>query len=124
MHEKQVLPDHDRRSGDFRNFQSGLAILKVIVENEMAAALPHRVLPAIIKAMPRYFLLAGLLLAGIVLSILLETLLSRIPWAGGLLAAGTSLYFMMAQARLGGVFYRDQWAAEAEEETAEAEDAV
>ncbi len=85
-----------------------MAILHVIVSNEMIRAFPQHVLPRIARAMPNYLLLAGLLLAGLVISGFAEVLLGRIPLIGGLLAAGAGLYFMMAQARLAGIFYRDQ----------------
>ena len=93
-----------------------MAILHVIVSNEMINALPWHVLPKIIKAMPGYLLLAGLLLAGLVISVVVEVVLGRIPLVGGLLAAGAGLYFMMAQARLAGIFYRDQLGSEVAEE--------
>ena len=93
-----------------------MAILHVIVSNEMINALPWHVLPKILKAMPGYLLLAGLLLAGLVISVVVEVVLGRIPLLGGLLAAGAGLYFMMAQARLAGIFYRDQLGIEEAEE--------
>ena len=93
-----------------------MAILHVIVSNEMINALPWHVLPKILKAMPGYLLLAGLLLAGLVISVVVEMVLGRIPLVGGLLAAGAGLYFMMAQARLAGIFYRDQLGLEEAEE--------
>ncbi len=93
-----------------------MAILHVIVRNEMINALPWHVLPKILKAMPVYFLLAGLLLAGLVISGVVEVLLGRIPLVGGLLAAGAGFYFMMAQARLAGIFYRDQLGMEEADE--------
>ena len=46
--------------------------------------------------------------------------LGRIPFVGQLLAAAAGLFFMMAQARLAGIFYRGQLG---EEEAAE-EDSV
>lgn len=95
-----------------------MAILHVIVSNEMVNALPWHVLPKIRKALPVYLLLAGLLLTGLIISGVLEVVLGRIPLVGGLLAAGAGLYFMMAQARLAGIFYRDQLGAE---ESAEAD---
>jgi hypothetical protein len=45
-----------------------------------------------------------------------EVVLGRIPLVGGLLAAGAGLYFMMAQARLAGIFYRDQLGLEEADE--------
>ncbi len=89
-----------------------MAILHVIVSNEMIRAFPQHVLPRIAWAMPNYLLLAGLLLTGLVISGFAEVVLGRIPLIGGLLAAGAGLYFMMAQARLAGIFYRDQLAAD------------
>lgn len=93
-----------------------MAILHVIVSNEMINALPWHVLPKILKAMPVYLLLAGLLLAGLIISVVVEVLLGRIPLVGGLMAAGAGLYFMMAQARLAGIFYRDQLGMEEADE--------
>ena len=93
-----------------------MAILHFIVSNEMINALPWHVLPKILKAMPVYLLLAGLLLAGLIISVVVEVLLGRIPLVGGLMAAGAGLYFMMAQARLAGIFYRDQLGLEEADE--------
>jgi hypothetical protein len=93
-----------------------MAMLHVIISNELINALPWQVLPKILKAMPGYLLLAGLLLAGLMISVVVEVVLGRIPLVGGLLAAGAGLYFMMAQARLAGIFYRDQLGREEADE--------
>ena len=93
-----------------------MAIVDVIVCNELSRALPQHVIPKIRRAMPGYLLLAGLLLAGVMLSGFAEVFLKRIPIVGGLLSAAAGLYFAMAQARLAWIFYREQWAAEEEAE--------
>jgi hypothetical protein len=88
-------------------FYFPMAILMVIVSNELVNALPQHVLPAIRRAMPSYLVLTGLLLAAFVISGVVTALAGRLPLIGGLLAGGISLYFTMAQARLAGVYYRN-----------------
>jgi hypothetical protein len=97
-------------------FYFPMAILNVVVGNEMAGALPHRVLPAIVRAMPRYLLLAALLASVFILSRVAVVFGAKIPFFGGLLSAGISLYFMMVQARLAGTFYLRRMEAEHDEE--------
>ncbi len=96
-------------------FYFPMAILKVIVSNELVNAMPQHVLPAIRRAMPSYLVLTGLLLAAFVISGVVTALAGRLPLIGGLLAGGISLYFTMAQARLAGVYYRN-FLAESDEE--------
>lgn len=98
-------------------FYFPMAILNVAVGNEMSGALPHRVLPDAIRAMPGYLWLVALLSAVFVLSEVAAVYGSKVPFVGGLLAAGISLYFMMMQARLAGLFYRRR--IEAEEDQVE-----
>ena len=100
-------------------FYFPMAILNVGVGNEMAGALPHRVLPAIVRAMPGYLLLAALLAAVFVLSRVAVVFGSKVPFLGVLLSAGISLYFMMVQARLAGTFYLRRMETETEEEEEE-----
>jgi len=84
-----------------------MAILNVIVGNEMVAAMPHRVLPQIRKALPGYLALAGVLVLAVLASGFLSFSLGKLPLIGGLLSAWIGLYFAMAQARLAGRFYRE-----------------
>jgi hypothetical protein len=100
----------------FGAFYFPMAILNVAVGNEMAGALPHRVLPDAIRAMPGYLLMAAMLAAVFVLSRVAAVYGSKVPFIGGLLSAGISLYFMMMQARLGGLFYRRRLEAEGNDE--------
>ncbi|MES2708664.1 MAG: hypothetical protein V4726_18865 [Verrucomicrobiota bacterium] len=86
-------------------FYFPMAILNVIISNEMAKGLPRHVLPRIRRNFPPYLVLVLLLAAALVVSSVLGSLVSGIPFAGGLLSAGTGLYFMMAQARGAGLFY-------------------
>lgn len=89
----------------FAAFYYPMAILNVAVGDEFAGALPHRVLPDIIRAMPRYLLLVVLLVAVLIISDVASRKILQIPVAGSLISAGVSLYFIMAQARLAGLFY-------------------
>ncbi|MDB6071774.1 MAG: hypothetical protein JWL81_2945 [Verrucomicrobiales bacterium] len=93
-----------------------MAILNIIISNEWEGAMPQRVVPRIIKAMPGYLGLTGLLLASLVASYALNALLGRVPFLGGLLSAGAWLYFAMAEARLAGLFYRRHLEMEEEAE--------
>jgi hypothetical protein len=101
-------------------FYFPMAILRVIVSNELVNALPQHVLPAIRRAMPSYLVLTGQLLAAVVISGLVTALTGRLPLIGGLVAGGISLYFTMAQARLAGVYYRNYLAESSEDGDAEA----
>ena len=87
-------------------FYFPMAMLNVIVSNQMIEAMPHEVLPRILRAMPGYLVIAGLLAAGMLISWLMTKALHQVPIAGGLLAAAGGFYFAMAQARLAGSFYR------------------
>ncbi len=97
-------------------FYFPMAILNVIVGNEIALALPQHVMPRIRSAFPEYLVLAGLLLAGVVVSVVVASLTAMVPFTGGLLGAGASLYFAMAQARLAGLFYRNHLEEAGEED--------
>ena len=84
-----------------------MAILNVAVSDEMAGALPHRVLPDIVRAMPKYLILVLLLLLVMIFSELSVMLRARIPVVGGVVGAGFSLYCVMVQARMAGMFYQE-----------------
>ncbi len=100
----------------FGAFYFPMAILNVAVGNDIMGALPHRVIPDAVRAMPGYLVVAGLLAAVFVISKLAVVAGYAVPFLGGLFAAGISLYFMMAQARLAGSFYRQRLEAEEAEE--------
>lgn len=93
-----------------------MAILNIIISNEWSAALPQHVVPRIIKSMPGYLGLTGLLLASLVASYAMNAVLGRVPFLGGLLVAGAWLYFAMAEARLAGLFYRRHLEMEEEDD--------
>lgn len=82
-----------------------MAVLAVICHGSLWAALPHRVLPAVVRCLPGYLLCA----AGFGLAELLEgglsAGLSEVPAFGWLLPLVTFLYFMFVQARLTGLIY-------------------
>lgn len=104
-------------------FYFPMAILDVIVGNDIRLALPQEVLPRIRRAMPGYLSLVGLLVTMLILSSVVSSLTSAVPIVGVFLSSGVALYFMMAQARLAGSFYRRRMEEEAiedaEEEAAE-----
>lgn len=97
-------------------FYFPMAMLNTIVSNDMAASLPHRVLPLIKRGMPSYLVLTGLLVVALLFSRAVTGIMSGVPLIGGLLSAATGLYFMMAEARLAGTFYRRQLEFDAEDE--------
>lgn len=97
----------------FAAFYFPMAILNVAVGDEAAGALPHRVLPDAIRAMPRYLILVLLLAVVYVVSRFAGIAGQKVPFVGGLVTAAVSLYFVMVQARMAGVFYR-QWLEEEE----------
>ncbi len=99
----------------FAAFYFPMAILNVAVSDEAAGALPHRVLPDVIRAMPRYLILVLLLVAVYVVSQLATLTGVRVPFVGGLISTGVSLYCVMVQARLAGMFYRQSMEEETDE---------
>ena len=81
-----------------------MAILHVIVSNEMINALPWHVLPKILKAMPVYLLLAGLLLAGLVISGVIEVLFGAHPAGWRPFGSGSRVVFHDGPSPAGGDF--------------------
>jgi hypothetical protein len=84
-----------------------MAMLNVAVSNDAWEALPHRVLPGIMRTMPQYLLLAVLLAAVFLISGLITPGLG-IPFIGPLISSAATLYLSMVQARMAGVFYRER----------------
>lgn len=86
-------------------FYFPMAMINTVVSNDMRMCLPHKVLPLILGNLREYLVLVSVLLAGFMLSKLVSAVIGGIPLIGTFLSAGTGLYFMMAEARLAGLFY-------------------
>lgn len=82
-----------------------MAVLALVLFGHLGAALPHRVLPAIIRAMPAYLVAAIALLLAEVCGDILALLLVGIPYLGVFLSAAVTLYFLLVQGRLTGLAY-------------------
>ncbi len=88
-------------------FYFPMASIKTVVETDLYAALPHRVLPDILRHLRAYLPLVGMIAGMVVLSSLADWMGASMPLIGWIFAGGVSFYLMMVHARLGGMFYRD-----------------
>lgn len=83
-----------------------MATLGYIMHGHMGGAMPHRVLPAIVRTLPGYLVVVLLFGALAMLSTWSDTIASTVPIVGIALSAAPSLYLLMAEARLIGLLYR------------------
>lgn len=83
-----------------------MAALASVVADHFGAALPHIVLPSILRTLPGYLgsVLVFAVGAGVVLGI--QWMASVVPILGALLSAAVGLYGLMAGARIIGLLYR------------------
>jgi hypothetical protein len=89
-------------------FYFPMAALASLAYGNLLGALPHIVLPAIVRSLPGYLLVVVALIGGLALSAVVEELSAGIPYVGWLLAAAVALYSMMFQGRFIGLLYRDK----------------
>ena len=82
-----------------------MAVVASLAFGNIIAALPHVVVPGIIKASPLYLGAVGSLILVLVISGLIEAVASKVPYAGVFLATAAGLYFMMFQGRMIGLTY-------------------
>jgi hypothetical protein len=82
-----------------------MATLGYVMHGHLGGALPHRVLPAIFRALPGYLVVIVLFTVLTVLSTLSD-IISKVPLVGIVLTAAPTLYLLMAQGRLIGLLYR------------------
>jgi hypothetical protein len=83
-----------------------MSMLGVVMHGHLGGALPHRVIPAIFRALPGYLLVVALFAGLTVLSSLSDAIGSTIPFLGFVITAIPTLYLLMAEARLIGLLYR------------------
>jgi hypothetical protein len=83
-----------------------MAVVASSAFGSVVAALPHIVLPAIVRSLPAYAGAVVALVLVFILSAAGQELATRIPYAGWLIAAAVWLYSLMFQARLIGLIYR------------------
>ncbi|RYD24954.1 MAG: hypothetical protein EOP86_27950, partial [Verrucomicrobiaceae bacterium] len=82
-----------------------VAMLNVIVSNDILKAGPRRVLPRIIGALPFSLMMGGIYLGTVIIPMLLKIIMGEMPFWGSLLGAASSIYLMMALSRLAGLFH-------------------
>ncbi|RYD34117.1 MAG: hypothetical protein EOP86_11745 [Verrucomicrobiaceae bacterium] len=82
-----------------------VAMLNVIVSNDILKAGPRRVLPRIIGALPFSLMMGGVYLGTVMIPALLKITMGGVPFLGSLLGAASSIYLMMALSRLAGLFH-------------------
>ncbi|HYF37188.1 MAG TPA: hypothetical protein VD994_17945 [Prosthecobacter sp.] len=82
-----------------------LATLAVVCHGSVWAALPHRVLPALVRCLPGYLVCAGAFAAAEILQAVFSELLGMIPILGWFLPGVVFMYVMLVQARLTGLIY-------------------
>lgn len=92
----------------FMAFYFPMAMLGLVMHGHLGGALPHRVFPAIFRALPGYLWVLLLFAAIFFLSSLVESIASHVPFVGIVLTAAPSLYLLMAEARLIGLLYRSK----------------
>lgn len=83
-----------------------LAMVAVAIHGTLLAALPHRVLPALVRCSPTYWW--GVFLLWLVTSLfsLAVGVLFTVPYLGGLLGACALVYFFVIHGRFCGLLYR------------------
>ncbi|MFP4225376.1 MAG: hypothetical protein ACLFRF_01490 [Desulfobacterales bacterium] len=83
-----------------------MAVIALQAFGTLGGAMPHVVIPAVIRAMPGYLLGVLALAMVFVGCTFAEGLTAEIPFAGWVLTAFIGLYGLMCQARLIGLIYR------------------
>ena len=89
-------------------FYFPMAVLALQAFGGLGAALPHIVLPAIIRAFPGYLLALVALIVGFAVCAVAQHFTAEIPFVGWFLTAAVALYSLMFQARLIGLIYCDK----------------
>jgi len=87
-------------------FYFPMAVMATLAFGGLGAALPHIVIPAIVRSLPGYLLAVLALVLGVILLAVVEILTASIPYAGWFLAALVGFYSLMFQGRLIGLVYR------------------
>lgn len=82
-----------------------MAVLATQAFGSFGAALPHVVLPAVIKALPGYLLALGALVLVLVVCTFAQNFVGSVPYVGWFLTSAVALYGLMFQARLIGLIY-------------------
>lgn len=85
-----------------------MAMIAFVMHSSVSAALPHRVIPAILRCLPEYFLPVVFLIGIKITSVLLEGALSILPIIlSSTLITMLGFYLLMVQARITGLTARD-----------------
>lgn len=85
-----------------------MAVLATQAFGGVGAALPHIVLPGIVRAFPSYLVAVVALVIAYLAGILGQKFASDIPFVGWLLPTAIAIYAMMFQARMIGLIYVDK----------------
>ena len=86
-------------------FYFPMSVLAAQALGGLGAALPHIVLPAVVKALPGYIVALGALGLVLIMSKYAQVIAAHIPYIGWLLTSALALYGMMFQGRLIGLIY-------------------
>jgi len=89
-------------------FYFPMAALGSMMMGNLFGALPHIVLPAIVRSMPGYLLAVIGLAVAVAACGVAEEFGGRIPYVGWFVAAAVALYSLMMQARLIGLIHREK----------------
>src|SRR5690606_21456315 len=82
-----------------------MAVLATQAFGGVGAALPHVVIPAIIKALPGYLLALAALILVFVICALAQDFIAKVPFIGWFVSSAVALYGLMFQGRLIGLIY-------------------
>jgi hypothetical protein len=85
-----------------------MAVLGSMTYGNLFGALPHVVVPAIVRAMPGYLLAVLVLVIAVGVCAAAEEFGGRVPYVGWLVATAIAIYSLMMQARLIGLIYREK----------------
>lgn len=85
-----------------------MAVLGSVAYGNLFGALPHVVLPAIVRTLPGYALAVSGLTLAVAVTTTAEKFGASIPFVGWFVAAVVALYALMMQARLIGLIHREK----------------
>ena len=87
-------------------FYFPMAAMASLAFGGLGAALPHIVLPGIVRSLPGYLFVVAVLVLGVIISAMAEELAARVPYVGWFVATAIGFYALMFQGRLIGLLYR------------------
>ncbi len=89
---------------------SPMGVLGLLHFGTLGAAMPHRVIPAIVRCMPAYLIAAGAVFFELFANHTVSLMVGWIPILGSLIEWAVLIYLMIVSGRLIGVMYRQNQA--------------